>query len=50
MKWLPMDKLIHLAVKQLFESQMATIGHEKLENLEKLILTGCYGFDASGID
>ena len=48
--WLPMDKLIHLAVKQLFESQMATIGHEKLENLEKLILTGCYGFDASGID
>ena len=48
--WLPMDKLIHLAVKQLFESQMATIGHEKLENLEKLILTGCYRFDASGID
>jgi hypothetical protein len=48
--WLPMDKLINLAVKQLFESQMATIGHEKLENLQKLIVTGCYGFDASGID
>ena len=48
--WLPMDKLIKLVVQQLFESQMATIGHEKLEKLELLIITGSYGFDASGID